>query len=63
MAITGIYCWIRSWRPSAAATGTITENIQVSKAKYSMNLDTANYFFKGTIVNENKLAGPEYDQF
>ena len=41
----------------------MTENIQVSKAKYSMNLDTPNYFEKDTMVNENKLAGPEYDQF
>ena len=28
-----------------------------------MNLDTPNYFVKDTMVNENKLAGPEYDQF
>ena len=28
-----------------------------------MNLDTPNYFEKDTMVNENKLAGPEYDQF
>ena len=28
-----------------------------------MNLDTPNYFEKDTMVNENKLAAPEYDQF